>query len=329
MTDILAGFDLGNGYCKFSSDTVSVRFPSYLSYYSHRPSETPEEGFVEYLEGKASLPYQIWASGYIAYERDPMATLRVSDDAEAKVSQSLQHLMGALSHIEKYYPEMTVYLCASLHQKEGLEENLMQILEGTHVVKFGGKIAPTKVTVKLLKVYEEGHCAIAANTNLLNLAGQNVIIDIGNRTNIATLIGSKGVMVERKPFNFGVEELIKMISQNPKFIKQLKGELSIPHLIRIGIETGSFRYGKLFGFEDIYNAELKSWITKGLAPVLKFISPWKINADACLVIGGGSLLPKVREALEIRGFTVADNPVWSNAIGLQKAAEHLYQKVGE
>jgi Actin like proteins N terminal domain len=329
MTTILAGFDLGNGYCKFSSNEVTVRFPSYLEYYSYRPSETPREGYIEYMEGGADVPYKIWASGYLAYDRNPMATLRVTDDSQAKANQALQHLMGALSHIEKYYPEINVFLCASLHQKEGLEELLIQNLEGTHVVKFGGKVLPTKVIVKVLKVYEEGHCAIAANADKLKLSGQNVIIDLGNRTNIATLIGSRGVMVERKPFNFGVEELIRMISQNPKFLKKLNGDTPIPHLIRLGLESQEFKYGKLFTFSEIYDAELKPWITKGLAPVFKFIHPWKINADACLVIGGGSLLPKVREALESKGFIVADNPVWSNSQGLLKAAEHLHQKLGE
>ncbi|RUS93111.1 hypothetical protein DSM106972_097430 [Dulcicalothrix desertica PCC 7102] len=324
---LIAGMDVGNGYVKFSSDVVTERFPSYLEYYNHRPSETPREGYVEYLEGKADLPTQIWASGWLAYERNPVGTLRATDDPQAKVKQPLQHLMGALSYIEKNYAEIEVYLCVSLHQKEGLEESLIAALEGTHIVKFGGKIIPTKVTVKVLKVYEEGHCAIAANADKLNLQGHNIIIDLGNRTNIATLIGSKGVMIERNPLDFGVEYLIKNISQNPKFTERLNGEITIPHLIRLGIESREFKYGKLFSFSDIYDAELKPWIQKALTPVFKFIQPWKINADACLIIGGGALLPKVKEALELKGFVVADDPVWSNAIGLKKAAKHLYQTV--
>jgi Actin like proteins N terminal domain len=330
MTIIIAGLDVGNGYVKFSSDAVNTRFPSYLEYYPHRPSETPREGYVEYLEGSAQeLPYQAWASGWLAYARNPMGTLRVSDDAQAKAKQSLQHLLGALSHIEKQHTEMEVFLCVSLHQKEGLEEMLIKSLEGTHIVKFGGKVIPTKVTVKVLKVYEEGHAAIAANMDKLKLSGTNIIIDLGNRTNIATLIGERGIMVERKAFGFGVEDLIKMISQNPKFLKKLEGETAILHEVRLGLENANFQYGKLFKFDDIYSAELKNWVVKAMSPVFKFIQPWKISAESCLVIGGGSLLPKVREAFESKGFVVADDPVWSNVVGLQKAAQHLHKKVGE
>jgi hypothetical protein len=58
------------------------------------------------------------------------------------------------------------------------------------------------------------------------------------------------------------------------------------------------------------------WVQKTLAPVFKFIHPWKINADACLIILGGSQLQDVDKALIAKGFLVAENPFGENVQSL-------------
>ncbi|MBD2247917.1 hypothetical protein [Nostoc sp. FACHB-888] len=324
---IIAGYDLGNSSIKFVSSDRQIRFPSYLENCYYRPTETPTEGYVEYLEGDAltKLDYKQWLSGFAAYDANPKNHLRVTDDATAKVNQSLKHLLAVLS----YYPykaSIELVICASLHERGDLEDQLIEALTGRHVVKFGGKICPTEVKIHVLKVYDEGHAAIAAFAQNLNTSKQNVIVDIGNRTVIATLIGSKGHLANRKTFDNGVEELIRMISVNPDFKNRLVGEIAMPHLIRQGLESieKPFWYGNQFSFQDVYQKELAPWVQKSLAPVFKFIHPWKINADACLITGGGSRLPSVSEALQAKGFVVTDNPVWANAIGLYQLANMIH-----
>lgn len=152
---IVAGYDLGNSSIKFVSSDRQIRFPSYLENCYYRPTETPTEGYVEYLEGDAltKLDYKQWLSGYAAYDANPKNHLRVTDDATAKVSQSLKHLLAVLS----YYPykaSIELVICASLHERGDLEDQLIEALTGRHVVKFGGKICPTEVKIHVLKVYD-------------------------------------------------------------------------------------------------------------------------------------------------------------------------------
>lgn len=320
---LIAGYDLGNSGVKFVSSDRKIRFPSYLENCHYRPTELPSEGYVEYLDGEAitKLDYKQWLSGFAAYDANPKNHLRVTDDAQAKVTQSLKHLLAVLSHYP-YKPVIELIICASLHERGDLEEQLIEAIAGKHIVKFGGKPIPTTVNIHVLKVYDEGHAAIAANVHQLDTSKQNVIVDIGNRTVIATLIGQKGHLANRKTFDNGVEELIRMISVNPTFKNRLQGEIAIPHLIRQGLESTEkpFWYGKQFSFSDVYHQELKPWVQKSLAPVFKFIHPWKINADACLIIGGGSQLEGVDEALKAKGFLIASDPVWANAQGLYQLA---------
>jgi hypothetical protein len=326
---LIAGYDLGNSGVKFVTSDRKIRFPSYLENCYYRPTELPTEGYVEYLEGDAitKLDYKQWLSGYAAYDANPKNHLRVTDDATAKVTQSLKHLLAALSYYP-YKPVINLIICASLHERGDLEEQLIDAIAGKHIVKFGGKPIPTTVNIHVLKVYDEGHAAIAANAHTLDTSKQNVIVDIGNRTVIATLIGQKGHLANRKTFDNGVEELIRMISVNPTFKNRLQGEIAIPHLIRQGLESSEkpFWYGKQFSFEDIYRQELMPWVQKSLAPVFKFIHPWKINADACLIIGGGSQLRGVDEALKAKGFVIAENPLWANAEGLYQLATMMYSR---
>ena len=326
---LIAGFDIGNGYIKFVSDDRRIRFPSYLENCYYRPVDVPPFGFVEYLEGDiySHLDYKQWLSGYAAYDANPKNHLRVTDDSTAKVTQALKHLLAVLSHYP-YKALFNLYLCASLHERGDLESDLIAAISGRHVVKFGQKPIPTEVNIQVLKVFDEGHAAIPANAHKLDLKSQNVVVDIGNRTIIATLVGSQGHLANRKTFDNGVEELIRMISVNPKFKNELMGEVAIPHLIRQGIEN-DFWYGKEFSFKDIYDIELMPWVQKSLAPVLKFIHPWKINASSCLVIGGGCQLPSVTDALKSKGFVIADEPSWTNALGLGKLANLLYAKEKE
>lgn len=321
-TKLLIGLDIGNGAVKAYVDGKEIYFPAYFVRSRYRPQDLPSTGFIEYQEGSKKFEFR-WFSGMAAFEQAPENLLRITDSPENKVKMAVEALLGVVSHLP-YSPSYDLTIVASIHDAEVYKDQLKDELTGHCIAKFNDYSIATKVNYKCLAVKEEGHAAIAYHKDILDLKAQNLVLDIGNGTIIASLFGQSGRLAERKAFpRAGVQTLIEAISQSTD-IRHRLGEAANPQIIRNGIDDGSFQYGTTdINFRATYDKQLRLWTESNLAPVVRFIKPWKAVAKGCLAIGGGVMLPGIDKALTDIKFTVSDNPVWANAKGLYKIAQMI------
>ncbi|BAY11035.1 hypothetical protein NIES2098_42120 [Calothrix sp. NIES-2098] len=313
------GLDIGNGSIKAVVDGQRLYIPAYFKRLTFRPHELPTAGFVEYQQGDRfeSIKPRNWYVGKAALEQDPENVLKIGDSTRGKVDFALEALFGLVSHLP-YRPAYDLEIVASIHDAKTLGGELKEALTGNHIVKCNDYATATKVNSQVLAVREEGHPALLTHRSELNLKSQNIVLDIGNGTLIASLFGEQGRIVDRKPFpRAGVQRLIADIARSDEFTKYLQGEIANEQYIRAAVDAGSFEYGSTgFNFQNIYKKKLRVWVESSLSPAVRFLKPWRVNAHTALVIGGGALLPGIGEALTAQGFTVSSDPVWANASGL-------------
>lgn len=321
---LTAGVDCGNGGLKLASKDREIYIPSYVLELHKSPADIPNQGYVRYITGdRFALAGKEWIGGLSAVEHSPLGAKRVTDSADGKIQFALPLLLSALTQLP-HHKEIALTLAVSIHDAETLGTELQSVLEGTHILQLGENSASTIVRIRVLKVLPEGSAALVENRASIAINGTTIILDCGNGTTIGSVYGAGGKRIDGKALPVGVENLIDRICRNAEMRRFLTGREGDRHLIRKGIENRSFAYGTTnFNFEAIYRTEIRAWISETLAPVTAFLNQWSAGADARLAIGGGCKLPLLDQALTQKGYSIALDPVWSNARGLQKIAQKL------
>ena len=326
--DIHLGIDSGNGRVKvLSSDGFSARIPSLLYFPQAQisPGQLDKESAYVVYEGglRSDLWNKSWVVGKEAYVMAPDSHISTSDDKEAKVKFCLELLLGAAAQVvtEK---KVNLAIALSIHDKEAFKDSIRIKLEGTHRVKLNGKTC--EVTVSVVSLVDEG---VGAYYELLatKQASRNetaLLLDIGHGTIITSVFGS-GEMKFRQTYPLGVGKLYSAIANNVQIRKALKGTPGNIQLVKRGIERGDFVYGNnqrlSFDFKNVYQEELKPWVSSSLVKVLSSLSQWQNEATHLFCIGGGVQLPGIKGFLEKQHFACLDDSEWLNARGLLKIAQ--------
>lgn len=315
------GLDVGNGSTKVAVGIQEVRIPSYVLP-NPQVQEVPDTFYVEYLSGdRADLVGQSWLVGQEAYYASPLGALRVVDDSQGKPEFSLQLLTGALSSLP-FQGEWSLNIAVSAHHTETLGDALREKLEGRHIVRFGPLEPEVKISIRVLKVLQEG-AGVIASVPELSTDAVNVVFDLGNGTTVASQFGPQGRLISRQVQPIGVEALIDAISCDPELIKLL-GKEADRQLVRRAIEDRSLRYGgRKVDITEFYSTHIRAWLTSAIRPVFRRSEQWLEAAQSIVAVGGGACLPGVAEALQSKGVTVAQAPLWANARGLAQIARLL------
>jgi hypothetical protein len=311
------GLDVGNGALKLSLDGGEILMPSYLVV---KPTlfDEPSEGHVLYLDGdRSELIGTSWLSGGAAQSQSPKNLTRTTDSLTGKPDYALQLLLGALSYLpHRQYWNLLVG--ASVHDAETYGDALSQAIAGIHSVDLGGK--HSMVAIRVVKIWDEGVGALAEHSNRFS-RDNDVVLDLGNGTTAVSKFGAKSRLEARHVEYTGVEALISSIATHVNTRKAL-GKNGTPHLIRVGLENGTFAYGTTgHSFEAEYVDCLKGWLSQVLAPVWTYSEPWRETARTVVAIGGGTMLPRVPRLLDLKGITVLPDGCWANARGLRRLVE--------
>lgn len=325
--DIHLGIDSGNGRLKALSDMQdTVRIPSLLYFPVTQISPGKldnESAFVVYEGGpRSDLWNRSWFVGREAYVNSPDSHISTSDDKEAKSTYCLELLLGAAAQVvtEK---KATLTIALSIHDRDTFKESVTSKLVGTHKVKLNNKSCEITIVVKSLVDEGVGAYFELLATKRVNKSETVLLLDVGHGTIITSVFGS-GEMKARKAYSLGVSNLYSAIAVNLDMRKSLKGVPGNLQLIKQGIERGDFVYGnnqKLsFGFKNVYQAELKPWVSSSLVKVLSSLSHWKNEASHLFCIGGGVQLPGIKGFLQKQHFDCLDDSEFLNARGLLKIA---------
>ncbi|MEM9804622.1 MAG: ParM/StbA family protein [Cyanobacteria bacterium P01_D01_bin.56] len=317
------GLDVGNSATKALIGNEQTSIPSYVQPIYNKLHQLPAEGFVRYVAGNyVELHGRCWLAGKAAYQRNPEAYLRVCDDKQAKITQALPLVLGALSYLP-FQELWDLRVVASIHHAREMGGALKQALEGTHTVQLNDHSDPTHVSITVLKVLDEGAGAVAT-AGLTN--GQNLIYDFGGGTTIISVFGEKGRLINRQVSPGGANALIDEIATNPDVIRRESGEAD-RETIRRGIENGTFAYGlqSPWDMEPIYQQEVRPWMSTVLRTALKAGDKWQRNCNRVIAIGGGAQLPLVAEVLEKKGIETLADSAWANARGLKQIATLLLE----
>ncbi|MEP0755706.1 hypothetical protein NDA03_26340 [Trichocoleus sp. Lan] len=322
---LAVGYDGGNGSVKLIVDSVEVRIPSYVQPLHgeiYDVPESPEGSLIEYLGGdRSDLIGKRWLSGYLAYQNNPQAYQRVVDDRAGKIQLGLQLLLGAIGTLP-HRMQWNLSVAASIQDAQAFGSEFKESLEGKHSIRINDK-GVTHVDLSVTAIVEEGSGAMISGlaVNLIRPKTQNIFLDIGCGTAISSVFGSGGKLIARKITVGGVDSLFNAIAQNIDCRRYLKRE-GDRHLIRAGIENGTFQYGTTgWNFRQIYSTELKPWVSQNLAIAFKAIDPWREQSEAIVAIGGGSQLPAITQLLAARNVITSPDGTWLNARGLDRLAQ--------
>jgi Actin like proteins N terminal domain len=323
-TQLLVGFDGGNGSTKVVfGDKLELRIPAYyhlLSGNIYDVLDLPDGALVEYLDGsRDDLEGSKWLTGSAAWHKAPISIQRVVDDRQGKTSFGLQLLLGAIAVMD-YRPTWNITLIASIQDPATFSDTLVRSLEGTHQVKFQDDRS-SRVVIKVEKVLEEGVGALIEATALgvLDVKGkQNIVLDLGHGTTIASVFAPGGKLLSRYVHPNGVESLTSALATHIETRKVLSRQ-GDTELFRQGLENGTFFYGSTgWNFAGIYQQELVSWARENLATTLKSVDDWRDSAASILAVGGGAQLPGIADLLKVKGIKTLDNATMANARGLYR-----------
>ncbi|MBD1890492.1 hypothetical protein [Coleofasciculus sp. FACHB-SPT9] len=329
---LAVGYDGGNGSVKLIVDNAEIRIPSYvqpLHTEIYDVPESPEGSLIEYLAGdRSDLVSQRWFSGDVAYQYNPQSHQRVVDDRAGKIKLGLQLFLGALATLP-HRSRWNLSVIASIQDAQLLGAELKELLQGQHSIRINGK-GVSWIDLSVSAVIEEGTGAVvtALGCNLIQPKTQNIFLDLGNGTIISSVFGSGGKLIARKVTSGGVDALIEAIAKNIDTRRHLIRE-GDRHLIRAGIENGSFQYGTTgWNFRQVYNTELKPWVSQNLAAAFKSVDPWREQSDSVVAIGGGSQLPAIAQLLTARNIVTSSDGTWLNARGLARLAQIKLRREG-
>ena len=309
------GVDIGNGALKCISASGEFRFDSYICYLRSRLGMGSNEGYVEYLDGdRTDLKNKAWIGGINAYYHSPRGLYRVTDSPKGKVDLGLQVFLSGLSTLP-YRPEHNLAIVASVHDGSSLAADLREALTGEHLVRIRDK--KCTVNISVISILEEGTGAVLHYQNHANFSNA-ILYDLGNGTLIVSSFNGLNMTNRSYSQNGGVESLIDAIATNEKVRAELLHE-GDRHLIRTGIEDGSFTYGTQcpgWTFTDPYKVELVNWLHNVLAPMVRPTAARRASATALIAIGGGACLPGMADLLSQKNIKVLPDPQWANARGL-------------
>jgi hypothetical protein len=315
MQKTIAGLDCGNASIKLFHGPCSLSIPSYVYQLPEplAPDDVPDKGYVEYLSGAATeLEGKAFLVGSEVVARYPKAYEAVA--STGKLTLGLQCLLGALSHVAPYSQHLK--LVASIHMRE-LTDELAGSLNGVHRVRLGTE--PCVIEIEVLRALPEGAGAAA----WLGLQrGVNALLDLGGGTSEVHIYSNgKRLPEASEQLKAGVGDLVAAIAQSGE-LRAAVSDVIQPHHVRTAIEQGTFRYGDV-SFQGIYEKALASWLPGVLKPLLAKVEPYRLQQPRVFAVGGGALLPGVRELLAKRGIEIPVDAVMLNAKGQKAIAEKL------
>ncbi len=323
------GIDSGNGFLKAFSDMGhSVKIPSYI----YEPTAETESNIVAhegcsvvYLSGSRSgeLATKQWLIGSPAYSASPQGKLEVAQLDRGKVDYALELFLGAIGCMGIDADNLEVNLCISIHHAKSFKEDLIRALKGCHTVELGNY--HYNITINKILVVNEGMGTLAAllASGRVQSGHKVLLLDCGYGTSISTVY-QFGKQINRNVMTYGVRDLYVAIAKHPDMMKARNGKEGDLFIIRDGIESKSFQYGKYqpFGFAEIYRECVQTWGKENLRLTLKQLEPQIDSADCMFAVGGGACLPMVDKALASKGFQVLPNASTLNAEGLLALAKN-------
>jgi hypothetical protein len=285
--------------------------------------------------------------------------IRVGNENNGKIDLGLALFIGGLTSKREYLrKEMHFHMALSIVSADSVREKLKAQFEGEHMVRIfytsdmgKEKYSDHKIIVHILKIVDEG-ASISQTLQIPEL----ITLDIGNRTAIATIF-SKGKILNRQAIDeSGVETLVKRIATNNQLKSQLGSYDADLHEVRSAIEAYrqesrevveavevvtksgkvrktkqkrvevedlmEYRKKQVINIWDIYLEELQAWFKCELKRAIATVDEYVIKSQLPVrVIGGGALLPGLPEYFDSKGWEIAENPLFINALGLCEIAE--------
>lgn len=314
------GTDIGNGFLKINDG----RTPPWStpSWYAEVPPGSQFRDLdlysqhIRYLDGdRPDLKGKEWLIGPAAKSQTRLFQRAV--DA-GKIDIGLQLVLGCVRPPQEMIESGTLFiqkLVTSLPDARRDADTLETKLGTRHIVELEGfkvAIGWGKVEVK-----EEGWGAYnyAVRRGLLRQGIGNATIDIGCGTAIVSYWDENGNLNydARQPFDKGVDTLVQLIRADYRF-KQRFGSDPKLHLILQGIEQGTYQYGTVGSFKDIFEEKRKQWIVDVLKSAISVLKPWKDELDKILFVGGGA--PLAEGIVTNNKCLVCSNPQLANVLGL-------------
>jgi len=302
----VGGIDNGFGnYKLLLEEHPLIVVPSYLS-----------EEKMESVPGRVRIGEREFTVGDSA-RRTGRYYSRNVDDAASKIQYALPMLLGALAHLP-HRKEWRLQIAASIHDCDNLKQKLIEALSGEHECILSGYAS--KVCVQVVKVLPEGMGALVGTP----LPSKLTLLDFGTGTTLFSRY-SQGKREIHEPFPCGVEHLIELISKEMKAIND--GLPADKYLIRLGLENGTFCYGRKQSFKSIYKKCLSEWFENYLRKTVGRAKDAYEQGDQVWCIGGGCLLPGFGQSLTKIGFRVHESPMEANVRGLLLVAHLRGRKV--
>lgn len=313
MQNCLVVIDLGNGEVKAkikqgnSPDWISSNFPSVIA-------ENFPNGFT--VNNRKVV---------VGAEATRLRCDSTGNSDTGKIDNALPLLMQVIKDTVGFDRPLNLNVVFSCPSVKEYGQEIKNQIQGIHTVTIEGdelNLIPElkqRVQVSTVVAQLEGHHA----GRVLKGNGKKVIIDIGNRTVIATCVNEKGGIVSpfRQVFNnCGVQSIANKISGTDAALKNLPDAPMLPKpqtVIDYLMDTKFSKDGK---------AEVANRISPFLGACLDEVAKWANQATGAKgsihLIGGGAKLPGVSNLFGT-GTKTAKDCSWSTVDGLVELADDL------
>lgn len=268
-----------------------------------------------------------WILGEDAVQMDSISGIRVMDSADGKPKCAMPLLVALLWDVLPV-GESKVRIAISVHNKSALEGRMRDWLHGCHKISKDGETKT--ILFDVLAVASEGVGVIRKEKP----GKATFMLDIGSDT----LIGSAftGYTHACNPWSasaYGVRSLAQKIMSCDQSSKAL-GRYATFEEVLISLEnpvvtitgrgankttTTTYQIDSI-DITEAVNCEAEAWLVEGLKMLVRNMKNSIDSSKAKLATGGGCMIPRVREILIERGYSIVADPLWSNASGLFEIA---------
>lgn len=326
--------DLGAGNIKLYSknkDGFPLSYPSVISYvngadyYQGQDKILPPDLFYCCRSTNPRINGLNWFTGSSVLDR----RLKANDpgrNALLKIENALPLLLSAL--IEKKLIEVdpatnigeaNLVVVASHHDATNLGEVVKNELEGAHEVVFNRKRYKLQIRMPQEAVVLEGEALTIPD------AESFISMDLGYLTSLLLVHGKEGAITKQQPEKTGVNLLVSYLYENNELRKELGGVAPNREALVKAIQNPKGTEAKpqiVYRYENtskdittIYKDALKTWLIEALYSVRSLMEVE--GSDTIVCLGGGTMLPYVRKALEQRGLRCyGDNPLYANVTSI-------------
>lgn len=339
--NVIMVLDAGNENTKITVDCKNdpLIIPTALLRKRLADMPDPENLPIESFQDLADTP-QYYLFGKTAIATDDARCIRFYRRVDSKITHGHLMLKSAVAAMFPQYETVNVSLLVSCNDLKTHKDDLRAAYDQSFTIWCANSAHSTTINVNYLGGANEGQ----AVAKMHDYDGPITVFDIGGGDVAITTFTAKGRIATRNSVRFGAKDLFASLMDSQVLKDQLHKANSntllssarIAHAVYNPLSDGTMWYrvsnavnSPTIDITDIYSDTLADWVANLNDTILSEAYADIQKTELAIGIGGGWLLPGLKDAIASHGFDVTSvegDPVSHNANTLMNVAKRLHQR---